>query len=205
MLLRITPCWDASKNSVPIAFLERPGPPSRLTRTDCPRSHWRGYAVVHNQKDGRRERGAARRDPLRARPRECYPPRPFGVLCTNWCLIIVRLYMNPEQVVVVGKLIGLAAILLQAIALFISSRLDFGDLSIKVAEEKLPEAIFLDAYNAAKSGMTRSITTEELNLRVLQSSGSAVNNRRILKLVVIIIGISLVFQILAAVVDIYIT
>lgn len=47
------PGWDASKNSVPIAFLERPGPPSRLTRTDCPRSHWRGYAVVHNQKDGR--------------------------------------------------------------------------------------------------------------------------------------------------------
>ena len=88
---------------------------------------------------------------------------------------------------------------------FFRVSLDFGDLSIKVAEEKLPEAIFLDAYNAAKSGMTRSITTEELNLRVLQSSGSAVNNRRILKLVVIIIGISLVFQILAAVVDIYIT
>jgi len=113
--------------------------------------------------------------------------------------------MNPEQVVVVGKLIGLAAILLQAIALFISSRLDFGDLSIKVAEEKLPETIFLDAYNTAKSGMPRSITTEELNLRVLQSSRSAVNNRRLLKLVVVIIGISLVFQILAAVVDIYVT
>lgn len=53
--------WDASKNSALLAFLERPDPPSRLTRNDCPRSHWRGYAVVHNQKDGRRERGAARR------------------------------------------------------------------------------------------------------------------------------------------------
>ncbi len=28
-------------------------------------------------------------EPPRARPRECYPPRPFGVLCTNWCLIIL--------------------------------------------------------------------------------------------------------------------
>ncbi|MGE6529750.1 hypothetical protein ACQKEM_12150 [Pseudomonas sp. NPDC077382] len=113
--------------------------------------------------------------------------------------------MNPEQAVVVGKLIGLAAILLQAIALLISSRLDFGDLSIKVAEEKLPETIYLDAYNAAKAGRTRSITTGELNLKVLQSSRTAENNRRIFKRVVVIIGISLVFQMLASVVDIYLT
>jgi len=113
--------------------------------------------------------------------------------------------MNLEQAFVAGKLIGLAAILLQAIALFISSRLDFGDLSIKAAEEKLPESIFLDVFNAAKSGTTRSITTEEVNLKVLQSSRTAENNRRIFKRVVVIIGISLVFQMLAAVVDIFVT
>jgi hypothetical protein len=111
--------------------------------------------------------------------------------------------MNPEQAFVVTKLIGLAAILLQAIALFISFRLDFGELSIKVAEEKLPESYLLDVYNAAKLGTTRSITTEELNLKILQSSGTAENNRRILKRIVIIIGISLALQMLAAVTDIY--
>ena len=110
--------------------------------------------------------------------------------------------MNPEQAFVVGKLIGLAAILLQAIALFISFRLDFSELSIKAAEEKLSVSYLLDVYNAAKSGATRSITTEELNLKILLSSRTAENNRSILKRIVIIIGISLALQMLAAVIDI---
>ena len=38
-----------------------------------------------------------------AKRRECYTPRPFGVLCTNWCLIIVRVqmqsYLAPSRII----------------------------------------------------------------------------------------------------------
>lgn len=111
--------------------------------------------------------------------------------------------MSLEQVFILGKFIGLLAILLQAIALFMSSRLDLGDLSIKVAEEKLPGNMLIDFYNAAKFGVARSLTTEEIKLKALQYSNSAEGNRRIFKSVLILIGISLVFQLVAVMVDIY--
>jgi hypothetical protein len=109
--------------------------------------------------------------------------------------------MTPEQILAFSKALGLVGISLQLIALFLSSRLDFKNLTIEAAEKNLHKDIFLDAYNIAKSGKIRSITTEELNLKILQSGHSTENNRRILKYVLILIGSSLVFQLVAALID----
>lgn len=109
--------------------------------------------------------------------------------------------MTPEQILTLSKALGIVAIFLQVIALFLSSRLDFKNIAIEAAKENLPESMYLDAYNMSKSGEVRSISTEELHLRILNSSHSTKSNRRILKYIFIIIGSSLVLQLVAALID----
>lgn len=85
------PGWDGSKNSLPIAFLERPCPPSRLNQLLAREAIGAESPWCITRKTGLESAELPGVEPLRAQRKECYQPRPFGVLCTSWCLIIVSL------------------------------------------------------------------------------------------------------------------